>query len=102
MEKIKYKRKREAFGKYIKGLRALNALTLRQVSDKTGIPFGMIACIERGEPTKISMEFLHKSAETYGVGIDDLCRKAERIPSDVYYKIAQNSHLWDVIREMEV
>lgn len=96
MQKIKYARDRKRFGKYIKDLRG--EMTLRDAGEKIGIPFGMLACIERGEPTKIEMDFLYKAAEVYGVGVDEMCIHAQRIPKDVYYKIVENPSLWESIR----
>jgi transcriptional regulator with XRE-family HTH domain len=96
MEKIKYARDRKRFGKYIRELRG--GMTLREAGEHLKMPFGMIACIERGEPVKISMDFLYSAAEVFGVNADDICEQAQRIPRDVYYKVADNRALWEVIR----
>lgn len=100
MEKIKYARDRKRFGKYIRGLRG--EMTLREAGEALKMPFGMIACIERGEPVKIGMDFLYAAAELYGVSVDDMCEQAQRIPQDVFYKIVDNFHLVPIIRNMEV
>lgn len=102
MEKIKYARDRKRFGNYIKNLRSFPELTLREAGDKIGIAFGMLACIERGEPTKIEMDFLENAASVYGVSYDDMCEQAQRIPKDIYYKVANNRRIWGLIRDMEV
>lgn len=102
MEKIKYARDRKKFGKYINGLRLSQGMTLREAGDEIDISFGMLACIERGEPTKISMDFLYNAAEVYGVSVDDMCEQAQRIPKDIYYRVADNRKIWGIIRSMEV
>lgn len=96
MEKIKYARDRKRFGKYIKDMRG--SVPLRIAGKRLGIPFGMLACIERGEPTKITMDFLANAAKQYEVSYDDMCEQAQRIPQDIYFKVANNRQLWEVIR----
>lgn len=100
MEKIKYARDRKRFGKYLRGLRG--GKTLREAGDALKTPFGMIACMERGEPVKISMDFLYAAADYYGVSVDSMCDHAQRIPQDVFYKVADNRRLWEIIRAWEV
>lgn len=100
MEKIKYARDRKRFGNYIKNLRG--GLTLREAGEAIQIPFGMLACMERGEPVKISMDFLECAAELYGVSEDDICEQAQRIPRDIFDKVANNRKIWVIIRNMEV
>lgn len=96
MEKIKYSYDRRRFGRYLRKLRG--DVPLRAASEFLKIPFGMIACIERGEPVKISMDFLYNAAEFYGVEVDDMCEMAQRIPQDIFYKIVDNRKLWKHIR----
>jgi transcriptional regulator with XRE-family HTH domain len=100
MEKIKYARDRKRFGKYLRKLRG--KMPLRAAAEFLRTPFGMIACIERGEPVKISMDFLDIVAKFYGVDIDEVCGHAQRIPQDVYWKIVNNPQLVEVIRNLEV
>ena len=100
MEKIKYAYDRKRFGKYLRKMRG--KVPLRAAAEFLKTPFGMVACIERGEPVKISMDFLYNAAEFYGVNVDDVCEQAQRIPKDIYYKIADNRKLWSIIRAYEV
>ncbi len=62
-------------GKYLKSLRAANALSLRAVEKETGISNAMLSQLESGKVKRPSPIFLYKLAELYGVPYETLMEK---------------------------
>jgi transcriptional regulator with XRE-family HTH domain len=90
------------FFETIKDGRERMGMTLSEAAESIGISLTYLCDIEKARPKKISMEFIYAAANTYGLSVDELCVLAKRIPRDVYYKIANNPQLFQVIRNIEV
>jgi transcriptional regulator with XRE-family HTH domain len=90
------------FGKTIKKQRKDRGLSIKEAADLMKISQSHLHYIELGKIEKPKMETLYKLICFYGLPVDDTCQAAKRVPMDVYYKIANNRHLWNHIRTIEV
>lgn len=64
------------FGKYLKNLRLMQRLTLREVENKTGVSNAYISQIERGIRRAPSPQILKKIAPLYKVTVKELLEAA--------------------------
>lgn len=65
-----------SFGQYLKRLRRRKKLTLRQLSDLTGISDSYLSLIEKGKRGAPRPEYLKRLAEALGVSYDEMLAKA--------------------------
>lgn len=63
-----------------------------------GIAQSHLHAIENGKKPKPKMPVLYKIADYYGIPPDRVCLSAERVPSDIFYKIVANQELLQIIR----
>ncbi len=90
------------FGESIKKQRKSRGFSLKEAADLMKISQSHLHYIELGMIEKPKMETLYKIISFYGLPVDDTCQAAKRVPMDVYYKIANNRHLWNYIRNLEI
>ncbi len=90
------------FGKTIKKQRKDRGLSIKEAADLMKISQSHLHYLELGKIEKPKMETLYKLIVFYGLPVDDTCQAAKRVPMDVYYKVANNRHLWEIIRNIEV
>jgi transcriptional regulator with XRE-family HTH domain len=64
------------FGEYLKELRIRQKLSLRDVSDKTGMSYSYLAQIENGKRNPPGHELMNKLATVYHVAVAELLKKA--------------------------
>jgi len=64
------------FGQYLRRLRKKKNLSLRQLSDLTGISDSYLSLIEKGKRGVPRPEYLRRLAEALGVSYDDMLAKA--------------------------
>lgn len=81
---------RSAFGKNVNELRLEKQLSIKQISEATGISSANIGRIERGEVVA-KMDTVFKLADFFDVSIDFLCNR-ETTKSDDNSKISINSN----------
>jgi transcriptional regulator with XRE-family HTH domain len=90
------------FAEMIKNGREKLGITLAVACEHFGISISYLSDYENGRATKPKMEFIYKAAELYGLNVDDLCISANRIPKDIFFKIANNPKIFSIIRNIEV
>ena len=93
----------EAFGQRIKSLRKEKNLTLKELSDKSGIALTYLSKIENGKTGGNSAEVstIEKLAHALGVDAntkDELFRLGKQIPPDIKDKISQSKLAYKIYR----
>lgn len=86
-------------GELLKINRDVRGLSIRNAAIGIGISSGHLNDLEKGGIIHPKMICLHKIANFYEIPEDDLCIIAERIPSDVFWKIIHCPELLGVIRK---
>ena len=89
-------------GHKLKAARAALGLSLEQVANRTELSVTIIHAIESGRTKRPKMSHLVSLAKIYNLPEDDIIIAAEKIPSDVYWKIVGNPALLNTIREINV
>lgn len=84
--------------KRLKTLRKASKLSLRAASKQCGCSFQYLQKLESGESIRPAMDLLYTLASVYDFAADTLILEAEKIPSDVYWKIIRNPELLAQIR----
>lgn len=67
---------KKTLGEFLKDLRLLRKLTLRDVEDKTGVSNGYISQVENGQIKRPSPNFLHKMSEALDYSYELLMERA--------------------------
>ena len=70
------KNTKKTLGEFLKDLRLLRKLTLRDVEEKTGISNGYISQVENGQIKQPSPNFLHKISEALDYSYELLMERA--------------------------
>lgn len=76
-------------------------VTLAVASEHFGMSISYLSDFENGRVKSIKMDFIYKAAEFYGLNADDLCVAANRIPKDIFFKIANNPKIFSAIRNLK-
>ena len=78
------------FGKYIRGEREANKITLRKFADQIGVTPTYVSKIERGEFKPPAEELIRKIARTLVLNEDKLLGLADKVSSDLPGIILRN------------
>lgn len=89
-------------GDMLHNARKDKGLRLHTVARECGISIAYLSMLENGEASRPKIKMLAAAAAILQVPSDDLIIAAEKIPSDVYWKIVHNPNLLEVIRNLEV
>lgn len=90
------------FQEIIKIERVRRGLTIEEAANKMEISRSILHRLETSDDRKPKMDELKLLSNFYEIGYDDLCFAAERVPEDVYYKLAKSRELYDVVRKFGV
>lgn len=77
-------------------------LTLKDVARRCEVSIAYIGQLETDKAFRPKIELLYKLASYYDIPSDLLINEAGKIPQDIYWKIVNNPHLVQVIRNLEV
>lgn len=77
-------------------------VTLNKAAHNLGISPSHLHAIERGKRPKPKMKTLRRLADYYALSYDEICIAAERVPEDIFFKIAEHPILFSIIRGFEV
>lgn len=92
----------KALGKLLRKNREELNLTLKIAAKQSGVPFGYLATVERGEVKRPKLVMIERLCDIYGLDKDAIVNMAGKIPQSVYWKIVDNPQLVAIIRDMAV
>lgn len=93
-------KKLKQLGKMLEQARGNRSLV--EVSEKIGLSFGYLSKLERGEVARPKIEMLNRLIKFYKLDYDEVVYLADKIAEDIYWKVADNRRLWEIIRAWEV
>lgn len=91
----------ETLAELTKKARYDKRVAINVAAKEIGIAQSHLHAIEKGKKLKPKMDILYRIAEYYGIPSDKVCLSAERVPSDIFYKIVANQELLQIIRNYE-
>ena len=74
----------------VRTARAKLGLNLRDLADKVGVSASFLSRIERGEHVRISSRRLARLATALELSVDEVFRRAKRLPPDVEAYVLEN------------
>jgi transcriptional regulator with XRE-family HTH domain len=83
----------------VRTARAKLGLNLRDLADRVGVSASFLSRIERGEHVRISSRRLERLATALELSVDEVFRRAKRLPPDIEAYVLDN--LERVRRSME-
>lgn len=102
MDTVLNKQDAEKLGNIFYEARKKNKYSLRYVGQETQLPFSEINKLERGLIPRPKMPMLMRLIAFYKLPENEIYYLAKRLPPGVFWKLANNPHLWGKVLEMDI